>query len=192
MSELPDPITVALIGAAVTALGWLMSHVLAQRREQTKAQKQAALDHVERQLEELYGPLTFALYEGRRTFKDLLDHLGRRFVFEGDRPLPKEELETWLFWAEKDFLPRNERIQQLLMSKTHLIDGAVFPKSYVQFLDHHSSWAINHLRWKEQGVAYAWRSKINWPFEFENDVIETFERLKKRHAALLGDLEGRD
>ena len=178
-------IIIALVAGGVTAIGWLANHWLSGRREEGRRRVEAQLKFVERQIEELYGPLVFLIYEGRRTFADLLDTLGQNFVF----PLPgEEELGTWLFWAEAEFLPRNEKIKSLLMLKSHLIEGPRFPQSYVTFLDHANSWAINHLRWKEQGVEYSWHSKINWPYEFETEIIATFEKLKSLHSSLVGRL----
>lgn len=181
-------VIVAIIAGAVTAVGWLVNHILTDRREREKRQTEASLKYVERQLEELYGQLAFLLYEGRRTFQDLLDTLGRSSVFINNNSLSEEDLKTWLFWAEHSFLPKNEQIKELLVSKTHLIEGARFPKSYVAFLDHHNSWSIQHQRWKEEGVEYSWHSKVNWPVEFEEDGIKTFESLKAKHSALLGKL----
>jgi hypothetical protein len=182
------PVLVALIAGSITALGWLVNHWLSARHEEQRRRTEAQLGFVERQVEELYGPLAFLIYEGRRNFLDLLDTLGRRTIFVGDRPLPQDELRTWLFWAEAEFLPRNERIKNLLMSKTHLVEGSEFPQSYVDFLDHCNSWALNHRRWKEQGVEYSWHSKINWPVGFEREIIATFEELKAKHSALVGKL----
>jgi hypothetical protein len=51
------------------------------------------------------------LYEGRRTFLDLLQSLGRNYVFSDDQPLPPAELKTWLFFAESEFLPRDDQIK---------------------------------------------------------------------------------
>ncbi|WP_126597511.1 hypothetical protein [Dictyobacter aurantiacus] len=96
------------------------------------------------------------------------------------------ELKTWLFWADADFFPRNEKIKKLLSKKTHLIEGGNVPESYLTFLDHHNSWKISHERWLQQGIAYGWHSKIGWPDQFENDVLCTFNELKKRHAILIG------
>ena len=183
-------IEVALITAVVTAIGWLVVHYLSQKRDRENTQKEAALRHVERQLEELYGPLTFLIHEGRRTYADLLENLERDHVFEGDEPLPEDEQKMWLFWIENSLMPKNEKIRQLLMSKTHLIDGSRFPDSYVTFLDHHNSWTINHLRWKEEGIPYRWRSKIDWPKPFDREVLDTFKKFKGIHARLLGELEG--
>jgi hypothetical protein len=182
------PIIVALVAGSITAIGWLVNHWLTAYREEERRRTEAQLKFVERQIEELYGPLVFLMYEGRRTFADLLDTLGRNKVFISEKPLPKAELNTWLFWAEAEFLPRNEKVKNLLMSKSHLVEGDKFPESYVAFLDHCNSWAINHRRWKEQEVKYSWHSKVNWPREFEKEVVDTFEKLKARHAALVGKL----
>jgi hypothetical protein len=178
----------ALIAAVGAAIGWFANHWLTARREEYRRRIEAQLKFIERQIEELYGPLAAALYEGRRTFLDLLDSLGRRYVFLNDRPLTAEELKTWLFWAESEFLPRNEQIKILLRTKAHLVEGPTFPESYILFLDHCNSWAISHRRWKEQGKEYSWHSKINWPKNFEEEVLATFQELKRRHASLLGIL----
>jgi hypothetical protein len=186
--KIEPSIVVAIIAGSVTAVGWLVSHILTDLSERKKRQTGALLKYVERQLEELYGPLAFLLYEGRRTFQDLLETFGRDHVFMRDNYISEEDLKIWLFWAEHSFLPKNEKIKELLVSKTHLIEGSSFPRSYVTFLDHHYSWSIQHQRWKEEGVAYSWHSKINWPVEFEQEVIQTFEMLKAKHSVLLGRL----
>ena len=132
--------------------------------------------------------MAFLIYEGRQTFEDLLATLGRSHVFSGNKPLPANELKTWLYWAETDFLPRNEKIKNLLMSKTHLLEGGDFPQSHLLVLDHCNSWAVSHRRWKDQGVEYSWHSRINWPEDFEEDVVNTFQALRAHHAALIGRL----
>jgi len=183
-----EAVEIAVIGAVVTAVGWLVTSASTSYAERERRRAEALLRHVERQLEELYGPLAFLVYEGRRTFEDLLEVLGRDRVFNGDKPLTADELRTWFYWAEADFLPRNERIKSLLMAKTHLVDGPTFPPSYVEFLNHCNSWDISHRRWREQGVAYSGFPKVDWPDEFEADVIKTFQNLRSRHASLIGRL----
>ena len=185
-------VVVALITGCVTGLGWLVNHWLTSYKEERKRRTESELKYVERQIEELYGPLAFLLYEGRRTFNDLLDTLGRKYVFKNNDPLPAHEHDVWMFWVESDLLPRNESIRKLLMSKAHLIEGSGFPESHVAFLDHCNSWAINHRRWTEKGVAYSWHSKINWPRAFEQDVLKEFVDLKARHSILVGKLGARE
>lgn len=177
--------SVALFAGIVTIVGWLINHILNSIREQKTKKREALLQFTDRQLEKLYGPLAFLIIESNRTFIDLLEVFGRNYVFTAGHPLSKDELKTWLFWAENDFLPRNEKIKSLLMSNTHLIEGDEFPKSYITFLDHCNSWQINHKRWKIEKVEYNWSSKINWPREFSEEVLITFNTLRKRHISLI-------
>jgi hypothetical protein len=177
-------LVVALITAVITACGWFATYYFSARASRRGFEREAALRHLERQLEDLYGPLAFLILEGRQTFKELLAAFNRNYVFIGDQELPAEELKTWLFWVENDFFPRNEKIKTLLSTKTHLLNDSFIPESFQDFLDHYNSWRINHLRWKSDGVKYSWHSKINWPTAFEEEVLATFRRLKTKHAEL--------
>jgi hypothetical protein len=62
------------------------------------------------------------------------------------------------------------------------------PTATADFSEHYSPWNLDHLRWQNEGVEYAWHSRINWPAEFEREVHDTFESLMKRHAVLLDEV----
>ncbi len=175
-------ILIAIISGAVTAIGWLVSHILISRREDENRRIEASLRFIERQLEELYGPLAFSVWDSTRAFTDLLETLGRSYVFHPDRPLPEDELKVWLFWLDNFFFPKNEKIKELLMTKTHLIEGDEMPASYIKFLEYYNSWNIDHLRWKKESIAYSWHSKMNWPEQFSLDIINTFKSLKAQQS----------
>lgn len=181
-------LSIALLAAGITAFGWLVNHVLSERADRRREHLRAQLKYTTQQLEELYGPLAFLIIEGQQIFSDLLDSLGRPYVFIEGEPLAPEELKTWLFWLDSSFLPRNREIRDLLSSKTHLIEGSSIPDSYVAFLEHYSSWEIRHLRWTREQVEYSWHSSVNRPEEFGAHVLESFRKLKERHAELVGEL----
>jgi hypothetical protein len=181
-------ILIAIISGSVTAIGWLVSHILLTRREDKNRKVDASLRFVERQLEELYGPLAFLIWEGMRATKNLLEILGRDYVFHGDDPLPEDELKVWVFWLDHYFLPKNEKIKELLMTKTHLIEGDEMPGSYMKFLEYYNAWKVDHLRWQKEGVLYSWHSKMNWPKEFDAEIINTFKRLKVRQSRYKGEV----
>jgi hypothetical protein len=141
-------------------------------------------------LSELYGPLAFLVLEGQGSFRDLLRTLRRTSVFIGGYELPPDELSLWLFWVDHDLLPRNAAIQALLSSKAHLIDAEAIPPSVTAFIEHYNTWRVSHLRWKEEQVPYTWHSKTNYPTAFADDVLSTFNRLKREHATLVGQLSG--
>lgn len=179
-------LTLPLLGAALAALGWLARTTYEHHRSEVERRRNAELALLERQISELYGPLAALVVEGRQTFEDLLQELGRSAVFVDDRPLSTAELQTWLYWVEQDFLPRNAQIRELLVSKAHLLNGEEMPESHVQLLRHAQPWAIRHARWKVSQVPYNFQPSVNWPVSFERDIERTFKTLKARQARLLG------
>ncbi len=188
-------IIIAVVAASISIIGWIVNHILSGYRDRKKQILEASLRYIETQLKELYGPLAFLVMEGQRTFKDFLDSMGKepdnsstRHIFSREKQLSEEELKNWLFWVENDFFPRDEKIKNLLMGKTHLIEGSKIPRSFILFLDHYNSWRINHLRWKKEGIKYSWHSKINYPIEFELDILSIFEKLKQQHHKILNKI----
>jgi hypothetical protein len=206
-------ITTAITTAFAIAAG-IANHIMSGKRDRENQQKTASLKYTEQQLEELYGPLAFLIWEGRCTYTDLVKkflemrnekHIleslkgkekSQKYILEslkgkeenGYKLFPfrdEAEVELWSFWIEKDAFPRHEKIKKLLMTKTHLIEGITMPDSYHLFLNYHNSWKMEHLRWQEQKVKYSWISKFAFPKEFESDITETFERLKARQTYFL-------
>ena len=175
----------ALIAGSVAAVGWFVSYTFTTVSNILSSKRAAALAHIEKQLEELYGPLAFLVLEGEQTFRELLDALGRDYIFDSNDKISAEDLKLWLFWAENDFMPRNLRIKTLLSEKTHLLYDSEMVASYLQFLNHHNSWMIRHLRWQKEHVEYSWHSNINYPEHFTEDVLNAFSELQKEHLRLM-------
>lgn len=180
-------LTVAILGAVVTAIGWLVTYILSTSTERHRQRLIAQVEFTKQQLEELYGPLAFLILEDEQSWRDLQEILGRDYVFLDDY-IDEDDLKTWLFWVENVFFPRHQKIVDLLTSKTHLIEGERVPDSFLAFLNHQHSWKINHERWQKQGFAYSWHSKVNYPTGFDKEVLTTFEHLKKRHSRLIGKI----
>jgi hypothetical protein len=178
-------IVAAIIAGSVAALGWAASSTFTAIANIRVLRVNARLQHVEKQLEKLYGPLVFLILEGEQTFRELLLALKRNYVFDKNNNIPKDDLETWLFWAENDFMPRNEKIKELLSQQTHLLYDSRMVDSYRQFLMHHNSWSIRHLRWKKEGIPYSWHSGTNWPRQFGEDVLNAYAKLEDEHKRLL-------
>ena len=189
--QIPTAVQLALLGATLSAIGWLLSHFVSMYSEARRSKLVWKLEYTRQQLEELYGPLVFLVEEGRQTFADFCSMLGRTSVF-GSAPLLEHELAAWLFWAENDFLPRNRAIRDLISTNTHLIEGTRMPVSFRRFIEHQASWAVLHERWQVQQVEYSWHSSVNLPDEFAEEVIEAFDQLKSRHQELIGLVGGRE
>jgi hypothetical protein len=62
---------IALIGALVTALGWLVTNLLSASSEKHRRRLIYQTKFIRQQLNQLYGPLAFLLLEGQQTFQAL-------------------------------------------------------------------------------------------------------------------------
>lgn len=192
-------IAAAVIAAAISAIGWLVNYSFTSREErnrrrfetreeQLRRSFEAQLSHVNKQLEQLYGPLFFLIHESDVSWSSLLEHFGRNHPFEAGRQMSEADMATWRFWVENDLMPRNAEIQSLLSTKSHLIEGPEMPQSYIDFIEHHNHWVVNHRRLKQEGASYPWRSKRNWPDLFGEEVKGTYKSLKRKQAELSGTL----
>jgi len=177
-------LTVGLITASVTAIGWVVTYLLTSRSQQAARVHAAELERVEDQLAKLYGPLAVEVIAGAASFQDLLTQLNRPTVFVTGRELSDDDLELWLFWVDNDLMPRNEVIQNLIAGNAHLLDGPI-PVSLLEYLEHFGSWRIRHLRWKQQNRPYSWHSDTPFPDSFRTDVLRTFDSLRARQRDLL-------
>lgn len=176
---------VAIFGAVVTAIGWLITFILSSSTERRQQRLIAQVEFTKQQLEELYGPLAFLVWEGEQSNRELEEILGsdlKEILNDEDKR------KTWLFWVENDIFPRHQKIVDLLSRKTYLIEGERLSESFLAFMTHSHSWKINHERWQKQSIDYSWHSKLSYPLEFNKEVLSTFEYLKKHHSVLIGKI----
>jgi hypothetical protein len=144
----------------------------------------AELRHVGRQLDELYGPMLLLVEESRVAVDDVLQKLGRPGIFPLD-PEKKEEKDFWIFRAENDFMPRNERMCKIVRKRGHWAEGTELPPSFAALLEHQDSWRLLHARWKKEGVAYSWGSRTPFPRPLLAEMRRAFKSLRARQDDLL-------
>jgi len=212
-----------LAASSFAAIGWAVEQFVDNQRQKN----QWELDFVTKQINELYGPLYFEVTEGREAWEN--------FTFERNRDFPNSQLvetqstgqtsqcptsrptpdqrKMWDFWKDNEFLPRNNRIEELLRMHPELIVttrpeigraisgsgkanncerdpdidqlSAGLAKSYVHFLAHYQAWAIDDKRSKvDSNFPYTDTSLTDWPSDFEKDVIETYRELKEQQGEL--------
>jgi hypothetical protein len=143
---------------------------IAKGVEQTYARAdvlwRSELEYRERQLSELYGPA----YGYVKTSKDLF-HLW----VEGKTPEINLTVKRWL-------TKQNEFMRDLLISKSHLIEGTQMPESMCRFATSTLVFDFYASPTEEGQVPERLRSdpRAIYPHDFDEHVIETTERLKAR------------
>jgi hypothetical protein len=123
------------------------------------------LEFRERQLAEFYGPIYALLKQGKPIYK----------FWELNR------LEDISDEVRDFFRHANETIVSIIQTKSHLIVGEKFPESFLHFMTHVTVWhAFIDLR---RDMVYPFEKEefpeAFFPEQFNTDIFETTERLKK-------------
>jgi hypothetical protein len=166
----------ACVAGAVAFVGWFITNKLTQHREEEARRQQAALKHLERQIEELYGPLLGLIQQSNAVFEVAVQR----------RDLKDSESErAWNYFIEKYFLPLNAQMATLLSTKVHLSNAESWPASYLEFFSHQAQFESLHKIWAEQHIDSHTIKGAGWPQQFSEDVRQTLYELRERYGRYL-------
>jgi hypothetical protein len=132
------------------------------------------MTRAERQLIELYLPLSIMQARGKKALQMFASLIGRSGFIFGGKPLNGKETSLWVRWVEEVFIPMNSEMISLLNSKTDLIETPV-PRSFYSLIDHNYYLKRELQRWKDEGVE--WRHPGNFPVDIEKDIMNEIGRL---------------
>jgi hypothetical protein len=165
----------ALIGGLLFLAGYWVNKSLeafkhdlgldATRRQLTL---QSQIQFKEKQLAEFYGPI-YALLKRIRPIDDLWNQEKVR------------DVDDTIIRVIRD---SNNRIVDIILTKSHLIRGNTIPESYTRFLTHVAVW---HAFWDNPSrdwSAYAKLRDAQYDMKFEEEVFQTTEALKQELDAL--------
>jgi hypothetical protein len=170
-------VTVILAGAGYLAK-YLNDLVLARRRDR--------LDRLNRQLSELYGPLLAVATAGRscwRAFRARYRPGGGAF-WGSDPPPTAEEAAAYRLWMTEVFMPLNERMAEIVITKADLLDGVEMPRCLTQLCAHVAGHRSIAKRW-DAGDLSEHSFGLNFPQEVYQYLEDTFSHLKAEQTRLL-------
>jgi len=123
----------------------------------------AQIEFKEKQLSEFYGPIYALLKRGRTIYKYYQDG----------------KLSDIGEYLRKMAVDANNAIVNIILTKSHLIEGNTIPLSYIHFLTHVEIWHA-YLETEFEGVPYPQSEfpEAYYPIEFEKDIYSTTETLK--------------
>jgi hypothetical protein len=173
-------------GVLVTAVGWFVLHVLSSRRDLAARKDSAARGHLEKQIEQLYGPLLGCIQHAHLAFevaRKVLPNDERQQI--DFRRFSARDSEVWHFFVEEYFLRVNAKIRDLIRSNMHLLEAGILPKTFDAFFSHEVQFEALHRLWKEKGLDSSGVPSLGWPQEFESEVQTTLDALRLRHQMFL-------
>ena len=163
MSNIEPAIFGAICGAIVVMIGWIVSHKLTAYREEVARHQEAAREFLERQIQELYGPLLGLVQHGRVVYSLATQRLPTNSGKLDINQFTESDSEVWRYFIENHFHPTNTEIRNLIRTHLHLLDGGRLPASFMQLLKHEAKSEILYGLWRELGVDSLDVDGDEWP-----------------------------
>ena len=162
-----DPkIWIAIIGAFVTALGWLVTNILERKRTDRKRTIEAKASYIQKQVEELYGPLfnlSMQIVIVNHVKHGLLQNIDKDSSDRDNGAI--EEL-----FANEYFLPLHEEVRIILKSKLHLVEGNKLPDTFYTYLRSSIQEKIQHELWAKHKLDTHMVEGISYPDAFTFEI----------------------
>ena len=174
---------VAILGSVAAYLNSLR---IASRKDQ--------LDHVDRQLRKLYGPL-FALNHvsniAWRAFRQKYRPGADSYWRTEPKPTAEEE-EAWRLWMATVFMPLLLRMEEVILEHSDLIEEQDMPRCFIDLISHISAYKAVLQKWSN-GDFSEHVSVLRFPGAAMTAYLEPqYRTLKLRQTRLRGDTEGRN
>lgn len=150
------------------------------------ATRKDALERVNKQLADLYGPLmacvsasNIAWREFRKRYRPDIPY------FTGDPPPTPAELEAWRLWIGEVFMPLNLRIEKALMEHADLLIETEMPVCLQELTAHIGGYRLVLKRWEESDFTEH-ISLVFYPEDVDKYARASYNWLKAKQERLLG------
>lgn len=139
----------AVLTALVTVLLAVLGYLATYLNNVRLGQRQARLDRVNRQLSELYGPMLAILGANARAFEHFSEDYDFSYgLFRGGPPT-EEDHKQWRRWVTTVFAAQNERLHEIILTKSDLLVDDHMPSSLLDFCSHVLGYKVVMLEWEE-------------------------------------------
>jgi hypothetical protein len=179
--QIPLPVIAALTGALAAGSFSLLTLILVLRNERRKRREEARLRHLQRQIEELYGPLYGLIQFGAAVNEIELLRLPAAARDEKGRPKDEEGGRVVRFFRENYYLPLNKQMIELIRTKVYLLNSDAIPDSFTKFIRHAAQLDSFHGLWKESNIRTHGIKPIEYPLDFRSDVEAILNELRREY-----------
>jgi hypothetical protein len=192
----PDPSPVAspwwfnasVLGAcmtgALTALGWFVTKRLDVRAQTKLKEAEFRRAHIQKQIEELYGPL-YSLVWQIFAINDLKFAMLRHQQID---PAKKVQIDD--YFATKYFLPMHRQVKDILETKLYLVEGTSMPDSFQAYLRSALQETVQRDLWSSSGIDTSFVKGTPWPSSFYDDINHALTTLMKEYETDVQLLKG--
>jgi hypothetical protein len=182
----------ATTGSLVTVIGWSVNYRLSRKKEEASRKNQAKLTYIQKQIEELYGPL-FGLIQNAQFVREVatgtLPSSPEGYILFEQFDDTKGDTQAWRYFVEGHFLPLIDRMSNLIYKNLHLLESGEIPESFQHFFRHKAHFDCLDRLWREKGIRNESYQSEGWPVQFGEDVQRTLDQLIARYHDYLQSAE---
>jgi hypothetical protein len=176
-----------MVTTAVTIFLAFLGYLATYFNSLRLAQRNQRLERINKQLGDFYGPLYGLINSETAVFQVFrsIYRPGKHFFDEEDPPT-EEDLEAWRLWMTTVFAPINNRMYELVLSKSDLLIETEMPKCLRELCAHVVGYQLVMKKW--EGGDYSEQLSV-LPFpraEILQYVDDSYNALKHEQARLLG------
>lgn len=175
-----------ILTAGVAFLGYMVTNWVTW----TLARRKDRLERINNQLQHCYGPLHALLEANHQAWLDFRSehHPGDGPYFDADIAPSREDILAWRHYMKHIFMPANERIYEIVVSRSDLLAGDMIPSSLMKLVSHIVSYRAVVSKWGENldsDLLHNNLTQFDYPAEVQDHVAKEFSRLKHDQQHLL-------
>ncbi|MFN8395018.1 MAG: hypothetical protein U0176_10255 [Bacteroidia bacterium] len=156
------------------------------------ARRKDKLDRINNQLEHYYGPLYSLMKANHKAWLDFKgEHIRVALALDDpDIELTPEDIAAWRHWMKHIFMPANEKMFQIIASRSDLLIGDRMPKPFLELISHIVSYRAMMGKWPDEPCSEledreSNLTHFNYPILAQKYVFRKFRELKKKQHQLL-------
>jgi len=175
-----------VVVASISVIGWFVTYSLSKKREDQTRRLEKTIRHLERQIEEFYGPLFNLVHQ-----IVIANHVQQRILSGSSKGKLSDEqyLRVRRFFQERFFFPIHAEITQILKNRLHLVEGANMPPEFYQYLKHSIQEQSQSMLWNNQQIDTSFVQGEPYPNELYQVLKESLTRLMAEYAKYSRALE---
>ena len=151
------------------------------------AQRKDRLEHVNRQLSDLYGPLVALTTSGMSAWSGFRELYRPGVPFWGTHPPPTdEEAAAWRLWMTEVFMPLNERIFDVVTNNAELLEESRMPQPLLDVCAHVAGYRPVLRSWANGDTTRHFSTSNFNGQELAEYALTRFQALKIEQRRLMG------
>ena len=179
------------VTACVTILGWYVANYLTSSRESAARKTEARKRYIERQIEELYGPL-FNLTQQLASVRDIRAKiLTTKWELEHKDNDNDEIVEIRRFIRTDCVHPIFEKMESILTNRLFLLEDNEMPPSFQKLLRHITQNDTQHRLWTVKNISTINVEGTPYPDDFPKDVAAALSRLTNEYRVMQGHVDSK-